>query len=231
MIKVFLIFTLLQFNLLMARQILLVVGDNFSSSKAKLSCFDGSKRVFSDIDVNLGRDGLAWGVDDKNFKHNADEPTKHEGDGKSPAGIFSLTDSFGYDDNDFLLPYIKTTANTICVDDVNSTLYTKIVDMPSKEPNSFEFMKRTDDQYKIGAVVAYNTDAVKGRGSCIFLHVQKAADHPTSGCTSMKYEDLEKILRWLDPLKKPILVQVPKQYLPQVLKRFPQINLQTNIIK
>ena len=224
MIKVFLIFLLLQFNTLMARQLVLVIADDFNSTKAKLFGFEGSKTVFSAIDVNLGRSGLAWGVKEKDFVHKTTEPSKYEGDGKSPAGIFPISRSFGYGENVLLLPYIKSSPSTICVDDVKSSFYNKIMDMPKEKPESFEFMKREDEQYKIGAVVEYNANAVKGRGSCIFLHVQKEPDHPTSGCTSMRYSDLLKILQWLDPNKEPILVQVPKEHLDQVFKQFPQIN-------
>ncbi|WP_345980281.1 L,D-transpeptidase family protein [Sulfurimonas sp. HSL3-2] len=224
MIKVFLIFVLLQFNTLMARQIVLVIADDFNSSKARLFGFEGSKTVFSNIDVNLGRSGLAWGVKEKDFIHKGAEPSKYEGDGKSPAGIFPISRSFGYGENVFLLPYIKSTPSTICVDDVKSSFYNKIIDMQKERPDSFEFMKRDDEQYKIGAVVEYNANAVKGRGSCIFLHVQKEPGHPTSGCTSMRYGDLQKILQWLDPNKDPILVQVPKEYLDEVFKQFPQIS-------
>ncbi|MBU0632989.1 L,D-transpeptidase family protein [bacterium] len=226
MIKVFLIFMLFQFNVLTARQIILVVGDDFNSSKAKLFCYDGSKYPFSGIEVNLGRNGLGWDLDDKHFIHQADEPIKHEGDGKSPAGIFELTKSFGYEDSSFLLPYIKNTANKICVDDVNSTFYNQIIDMPTIKPKSFEFMKRDDEQYAIGAVINYNPKGLKGRGSCIFLHVQKELSHPTSGCTSMSYNDLQIILKWLDPAQKPILVQIPKKYLNDVRKLFPQIRIE-----
>lgn len=224
MIKVFLIFVLLQFNTLMARQIVLVIADDFNSSKARLFGIDGSKTVFSDIDVNLGRSGLAWGAEEKDFTHKAGEPSKYEGDGKSPAGIFPISRSFGYGEDVFLLPYIKSSPSTICVDDVKSSFYNKIVDMPEERPGSFEFMKRDDEQYKIGAVVEYNANAVRRRGSCIFLHVQKEPDHPTSGCTSMSYGDLQKVLKWLDPNKDPVLVQVPKEYLGEVFKQFPQIN-------
>lgn len=229
MIKVFLILTLLQLNILYAGQILLVVGKDFNSTRAKLFCFEGSKQIFGDIDVNLGRNGLAWGVDEKNFIHFATEPTKHEGDGKSPAGVFSLISSFGYDENGFSLPYRKSTADTICVDDLNSNYYNKIIKMPAKVPESFELMKRDDDQYKIGAVVDYNPKAVKGRGSCIFLHVQKEPNHPTAGCTSMRFSDLDKVLKWLDPNRDPLLIQVTKQYLEQVFQQFPQIGDQAII--
>ena len=36
----------------------LVVADDFNTSKAQLECFDGAKKVFKTIDVNLGKKGV-----------------------------------------------------------------------------------------------------------------------------------------------------------------------------
>jgi D-alanyl-D-alanine dipeptidase len=70
-------------------------------------------------------------------------------------------------------------------------------------------MMRTDDLYKWGIVVAHNPAAQPGAGSCIFLHIWKNSSAPTAGCTAMAEEDLVKLLRWLDPTARPILVQMP----------------------
>lgn len=231
MIKVFLILIALNICIFGAQQIIVVVSNDFNSSKAVMSCFEGSKKVFSNIDVNIGRNGLAWGVDEKKFQHKENEPLKFEGDGKSPAGVFSITSTFGYEDHNFSVPYIKSDEDRICVDDSNSTFYNKIIKMPDNQLSSFEYMKRDDDQYNIGAVVDYNPHGIKNRGSCIFLHVQKEMGHATAGCTSMRYHDLEKILKWLDPDKTPVLLQIPKSYLEDAEKLFPQIIEKTNDLK
>ena len=220
MIKRFLIASLLFSSTIYARQIILVVADDFNTSQAELTCYENSHAVFSPIRVNIGRNGLAWDINDNIFIHAHNEPTKHEGDGKAPAGVFALTGSFGYDDENFSLPFTKSDANRICVDDVNSSLYNRIVTMPQPPPTSFEYMKRDDEQYKIGAVVDYNPNKIQGLGSCIFLHVEKFAAHPTAGCTSMAYENLKKVLLWLKKEEKPVLVQVPKKSLPEVKKVF-----------
>ena len=59
MIKSFLILIISPILLFSAQQIILVVADDFSTSKAKLECYDDSKKVFS-TDVNLGKNGLGW---------------------------------------------------------------------------------------------------------------------------------------------------------------------------
>jgi hypothetical protein len=223
MIKVFLILLAITGEFLHANQIILVLSDDFNSTKAKMFCFENGHKVFSDIDVNLGRNGLAWDKEDKKFLHVSLQPQKQEGDGKSPAGVFSLVSSFGYDNHEFSLPYLQTTSEDICIDDINSSLYNSIVKMPQAQPQSFEYMHRNDEQYRLGAVIDYNPFKIKKQGSCIFLHVQKELNHATSGCTSMSYDDLHKLLNWLDITKKPVLIQITKEYLKEAKKQYRDI--------
>ena len=226
MIKSFLISISFSTLLFSAQQIVLVVADDFNASKAKLSCFEGEKKVCSNIQVNLGKNGLGWGIGIQNIAHAADEPIKHEGDKKAPAGIFKLTESFGYSSrNPSKLPYLYADENLICVDDSNSLFYNQIIEATGSE-KSFEHMRRKDNQYKYGIIVAHNPHAKAQRGSCIFIHIQKAPNHPTVGCTSMQEKDLKKIIDWLDREKNPILIQVPKKYLKEVVKLYPALKLQ-----
>ena len=77
---------------------------------------------------------------------------------------------------------------------------------------SSEKMLEVGDQYDLGVFVAYNSyPALRGNGSCIFLHIWKDADTGTAGCTAMAREDLEKVVKWLDPKKNPHLIQMPEQ--------------------
>jgi L,D-peptidoglycan transpeptidase YkuD (ErfK/YbiS/YcfS/YnhG family) len=131
---------------------------------------------------------------------------KREGDGKSPSGIFPLGIAFGYDPSVVTkMPYRQATDDDFWVDDVNSEDYNKWV---QGKPNaaSWEKMKRDDDQYKHGVVIEYNMHPImKGKGSAIFLHVWKGGE-PTLGCVSMPEEMVLKILGWLDPAKKPLII-------------------------
>ncbi len=221
MIKSFLIIVSFSTLLLASQQIVLVVADDFNTSHAKLECYEGSKLICKDIDVNLGKNGLGWGIGIKKIPHAANEPRKYEGDKKAPVGIFKLADAFGYAHKiNTKLPYFYTAKETICVDDSNSPFYNQIIQANGDE-KSFEHMHRKDDQYKIGVVVAHNPHAKAQRGSCIFMHIQKAPNSPTVGCTSMKERDLEKIIKWLDKAKNPILIQIPKQYVEEIKKEYP----------
>ncbi|MBA1432225.1 MAG: L,D-transpeptidase family protein [Epsilonproteobacteria bacterium] len=223
MIKSFLIILSFSTLLFASEQIVLVVADDFNASHAKLACYEGKKQICKDIDVNLGKNGLGWGIGMKNIPHAANEPYKQEGDKKAPAGIFKLSDAFGYAIRvNTKLPYLHATKETICVDDSNSPFYNQIIQANGDE-KSFEHMRRKDEQYRLGIVVAHNPHAEAQKGSCIFMHIQKAPHAPTVGCTSMAKKDLRKIIDWLDKKKNPILIQIPKKYIKEVEKLYPQI--------
>ncbi|OHD89929.1 MAG: hypothetical protein A2W83_03610, partial [Sulfuricurvum sp. RIFCSPLOWO2_12_43_5] len=157
------------------------------------------------IPVTLGRSGLGYVA----FK----EPLKNEGDGRSPAGLFPITSTFGYDHNTtFKLPYWHADENLYCVDDVNDSRYNKILRIYDKSalPSSYEVMRRSDGVYRYGAVIGYNASAQRGRGSCIFIHLNKSNKAPTSGCTAMDEVPLRTVLEWLDGAKKPHILQIVK---------------------
>ena len=223
MIKVFLItlsFTILAFS---SQQIVLVVADDFNSSTALLSTYEGNKRLLANIPVNIGKKGLGWWQEERTISHDAHESVKKEGDKKAPAGVFQLTYIFSYYKlHNTKLPFLHATHELICVDDANSKDYNRIV-KKSNDAKSFERMLRKDDLYEYGVVVGYNQKGVKNAGSCIFLHIERGENIPTVGCTSMKKEYLIKIIQWLDKNKDPILIQVPKQYLEKVYKKFPEL--------
>jgi D-alanyl-D-alanine dipeptidase len=143
---------------------------------------------------------------------------KKEGDGKSPAGVFSLLESFGYataaESGIQTFPYRPLTPNTEGVDDPQSRSYNRIVEYTPGAPkdwNSAEQMLRNDELYRWGVVVGHNTKPFAGAGSCIFLHLWEGPTKGTAGCTAMPLEKIEALVRWLDASKKPLLVQLPRE--------------------
>lgn len=205
MLKSFLILSILQIFLYANKQLLLVVADKESSTVAKLYAFEDKKLIFNAIEVNLGKNGLS--------------ATKQEGDGKSPSGEFSLSAIFGYAKSyKTKMPYIQAKHNLLCIDDISSPNYNKIVKYSGESLKSFELMHRDDNQYKLGIVVDYNKEGVKNSGSCIFIHIQKAPLSPSAGCTTMKEDDLVKIIKWLDISKNPTLLQITKDKLDSYKK-------------
>jgi len=225
MIKTFLILVILQ-NLLYSQQIVLVISDNFTTSKAILTCYEENKVIFKPFEVNIGKKGLGWGLGEHRFNQKKNDPIKVEGDKKAPAGIFKLTSTFGYaKKQNHKLKYLHLSKNIICVDDSSSLDYNTIIKMPKIKPKSFETMRRDDKQYELGISVAHNETQTKQAGSCIFLHVQKSENAGTAGCTSMKLNEIKKIANWLDESKNPILIQIPHSSLKEIRELYPTLAL------
>jgi len=173
------------------------------------------KAVSDEFPVVVGRKGLAPGYDGDDHAYltpYAPPMPKVEGDGRSPSGFFPLTTSFGNADVGSKLPFTKLEEFTECVDDVNSRWYNKIVNRMQVgifDWKSSEKMIEVVPQYDLGVFVAYNSyPAIRGNGSCIFLHIWKDANTGTAGCTAMERQNLERIVKWLDPAKNPYLIQM-----------------------
>lgn len=201
-----------------SEQLLLIVSDDFNTTQAVLTRYEKQQNFFvqvgEKVPVNLGRNGLAWGIGEHGFAPKEGEPVKIEGDGRAPAGIFRLSKAFGYAPGlDTKMPYVQADKELICVDDSDSKDYNKILDKnASDQPKSFEWMRRDDELYKMGLVVEHNSAGKRGAGSCIFFHIRKSKDAPTAGCSAMREEDLSAIIKWLDPAKEPKVVQIPRSY-------------------
>lgn len=224
MVKSFLIIIICQIFVFADEQIVLVVGEEYNSTKAELYSFENKAKVFDPIRVNVGKSGFGFGLGEINLFKKDEEPIKYEGDKKAPIGIFKLDAVFGYEkDLKLKMPYIHARKGLVCVDDSDSEFYNKIIQEPKTKPKSFEEMRRDDAQYELGIVVGHNKEQLKRRGSCIFMHVQKSKDAPTAGCTSMALQDIKKIAFWLDESKNPILIQITKSQLEEVLKLYPNL--------
>lgn len=203
------------------RQVVLVTSDGWSATEAALQRYrrdaDGAwTPVGAPVAATVGRSGFGWGI---GLHRDGDGPKKHEGDGRAPAGVFSLGTAFGYAAKPagVRVPWRVADERDYFVDDVASSDYNRwrrIPDGAENDPKtrwqSCERMRRDDAVYEFGMVVEHNDACVAGRGSAIFLHVWKEPGAPTSGCTAMAREDLLELLRWLDPAAEPMLVQAPR---------------------
>ncbi|QRM18979.1 hypothetical protein GBK02_06025 [Dechloromonas sp. TW-R-39-2] len=200
------------------RQILLCLAPTWDAQDGRLQCFErlpggAWKPEGEALPVTLGRNGLAWG----RGRHPAMSGlAKQEGDGRAPAGVFSISAVFGYAPAACVngLPYLSAHPGLRCVDDPASAHYNCLVDQAScaVDWTSSEAMLRSDARYELGAVVAHNADAPKaGCGSCIFLHVWEAPGVPTAGCTAMALADMRRIVAWLEGAAAPVLLQLPSQ--------------------
>jgi L,D-peptidoglycan transpeptidase YkuD (ErfK/YbiS/YcfS/YnhG family) len=205
-----------------SRQCVVVVTENWASTNGVMQTFERAeagaswKEQAPGIAVVAGKNGLGLGrgIVSLNFPG---APTKKEGDNKAPAGIFRLSSAFGYAPASSAawvsLPYLALSKQIEGIDDSNSRFYNQLVDrskVAKIDWRSSEKMRRDDVRYKWGVVVDHNPAAMPGAGSCIFLHVWKSPVTLTSGCTAMPEQDLVRLVRWLDPARHPILVQMPR---------------------
>jgi len=195
------------------------VSAGWDSTRAILQPYERASReapwtpVGVPIEGSLGRTGLAWGRG--LLTQVLEGPQKREGDGRSPAGVFDLRLVTGYARTGppgVRMPYREATATLRCVDDARSSHYNQLADEAKTKDDwsSAEDMRRKDDLYRLVVWVGHNdAPVVPGGGSCIFLHLRSGPDTTTSGCTAFEPAPMERILRWLDPAARPVLVQLP----------------------
>jgi len=204
-----------------ARQLVLVTTPGWHSTNGTLQMFSrpDSGRSWEQNGITLpvvvGRSGLAWQV--MPGASDGAPVLKHEGDERSPAGVFRLTFAFGFaprsEAGPLHLPYRQITATWKCIDDPHSRYYNKVLDSTTindADWKSAEDMRRIDPAYAWGVFVANNTAPVRsGEGSCIFLHVWDGPHSTTSGCTAMEESHMLEVMHWLDSDASPVLVQLP----------------------
>jgi L,D-peptidoglycan transpeptidase YkuD (ErfK/YbiS/YcfS/YnhG family) len=210
---------------LAARQLLVVVTNNWSDLQGKLYAFEkhNHKWVLKFTNaIVVGSKGLGMG-DGLVAMPISDGPIKHEGDMKSPAGIFTFGTAFGYADSKDVTwiknPYIRAFDTLICVDDMRSPNYNKLVDKDTAKSDykSFEYMHLKKDYYKWGLFINHNTGkTVPGDGSCVFLHIWGDDHTGTAGCTAMTENNVLRILHWINARDKPLLVQLPVEQYRQI---------------
>ncbi|WP_058187097.1 L,D-transpeptidase family protein [Terracidiphilus gabretensis] len=213
-------------------QMIVVTTSSWNAVDGRLQRFERNtpnekwKLTGKPISIVVGRSGMGWGIGllatDAPGIRTASEPEKKEGDGKSPAGVFALGTAFGYAPQPLpglKLQYLSLTSSTECVDDVRSKYYNRIVDHSTitSDWNSSEHMRDAGQSYKWGVVIDHNSTVrgsddrspVTAGGSCVFMHIWAGPSQGTAGCTAMPQGELEGVLLWLDPARKPLLVQLP----------------------
>jgi L,D-peptidoglycan transpeptidase YkuD (ErfK/YbiS/YcfS/YnhG family) len=205
-----------------SRQCVVVLTNDWASTSGEMRAFERAETAGSwsqrgaVTPVLTGKQGLGQGQGLVRLDFGG-VPPKKEGDNRAPAGVFRLSSAFGYAPPRSAawvkLPYLALSSQIEGIDDPNSRYYNTLVDrstIAKIDWRSSEQMRRDDVRYKWGVVVEHNPDRIPGAGSCIFLHVWKNSSTLTTGCTAMSEDDLVNLLRWLDPARHPILVQMPR---------------------
>jgi L,D-peptidoglycan transpeptidase YkuD (ErfK/YbiS/YcfS/YnhG family) len=225
-----------------SEQMIVVTTSDWNAVAGRLQRYERTtvhedwRPVGDPISIVVGKNGLGWGLgviatNDAKVRSAAD-PVKREGDGRSPAGVFALGTAFGYASEPLgglKMPYLNLTPSIECVDDPGSKHYNRIVDRSVVAPdwNSSEHMRNAGESYRWGVVVDHNGTVAgdtnppeTGGGSCVFLHIWHSYDRGTAGCTAMPQRELEILLTWLDPTRKPVLVQLPEPTYERLINRW-----------
>ena len=204
-----------------SRQLVLVTTPGWDSTQGTLRAYeraaDGWRQVDAATPVTIGRAGAAWGLG----LHPAQPGVqKREGDGRAPAGVFAIGAAFGYAGSArTALPYAAMQASHYCIDVNDSPLYNRIVDTDvvgaeavkgSTEPMRRDLHAEGDQRYRLGFVIEHNAAARPGAGSCIFAHLWKSPTDATAGCTAMDPAAMDRLLAWLQPSQRPVLVLLPE---------------------
>ncbi len=152
------------------------------------------KRVAGPWKARVGRSGLS---------------AQHvEGDGTTPTGVYALEPTVygSRPDPGVRYRYHRIACGDWWDEDVSSPTYNTFQHVrcgvrPPFRAESEGLWKDTS-AYRYLIPVRYNTDpVVHGRGSAIFLHVQRP--NPTNGCISLPEAQLVQALRWLRPATEP----------------------------
>jgi D-alanyl-D-alanine dipeptidase len=212
-------------DLTRANQILRVTTADWNSPQGSLQRFERSANgalvpVGAPLAVWLGRAGMGWRNDEGAPPPPGPGPVKREGDGRSPAGILTFGDMWGYArqaPEGVRFSYRSATDCDRCVDDADHADYGKLIRLASPQApvtwRSAEKIRLDTEHYRYLLVIHYNDFKPRqAAGSCIFLHVAVPPGRVTAGCTALEVDDLLTLLRWMDPAKHPVLVQVPTPY-------------------
>ena len=125
---------------------------------------------------------------------------KKEGDLKTPKGLFDLGNLYFRADREqkpqTKKKCIKIDKGTICCNDINNKKnYNKIFKQTKKIKH--ETLYRKDNKYNFVLPIKYNSKNVKGKGSCIFIHLTNNY-RPTAGCIALKTKDFLILLKLIN---------------------------------
>lgn len=122
---------------------------------------------------------------------------KQEGDHATPIGIFPLRKVYYRADRIIkprtILPVEPLSRLDGWCDDLKHADYNRYIRLP--HPARHELLWREDHVYDLIVVIGYNDNpVVSGRGSAIFMHLQRLDQTPTEGCLALSESDLRTVL-------------------------------------
>lgn len=138
-----------------------------------------------------------------------DAERKREGDGCTPCGAYDLRRGLWRTaDRDTKFPMELYDEGCVWIDDPAREDYNTLVRGVDAQADAHgERLAAIGEPYDYIVVVEYNTRPVEaGAGSAIFLHVWRGGGMPTAGCVAMPREDMQRMIEWLDPQRRPMIV-------------------------
>ena len=152
-------------------------------------------------DCNIGLNGMILDEDHR------------EGQSKTPIGAYPLLYSFGTKKLKYIKNQFRLITNySYCIDDVNDVRYNSWVE--SEEPVKGEHLIEYPIEYQLGLFIGFNTkNIVKGKGSCIFLHIKSIDKNYTHGCVAISKSMMSSLLNMLSDNAYIIMVENEEQIL------------------
>lgn len=164
-------------------------------------CSSKWEKVVGPLDIYFGRNGVA------------PLGTKREGDGKTPEGIYSVTETFGFEpEPEMKMPYYALTDDMVWVSESKDARYNQLFrDLTHEYDGKNVEHLRKIGSYKYVGVVDYNRNPIiPGWGSAIFIHSKSPKRKDTSGCVALDFEDMKRLIFWLQPDLHPY-IKIEKQ--------------------
>ncbi|MDR1890311.1 MAG: hypothetical protein LBQ81_13220, partial [Zoogloeaceae bacterium] len=139
---------------------------------------------------------------------------KREGDGATPAGVFTFGRAFGIaDDPGSATPYTKVTGADVWVDDPASKYYKQWAraDYPDADWQSAERLAEYKSAYRYAIAVNYKVmPIVPGKGSAIFPHA--ATGRPTAGGIAVPEAAMVFFLGFVREGDRIVLTPLPEDF-------------------
>ncbi|MFD9904545.1 L,D-transpeptidase family protein [Streptomyces sp. NPDC059063] len=182
-----------------ARQVVAVYGEDEDSAKATVV-------LYTKVDTKAGaqpgtKADATWKKTRSWPAHNGKKgwtPNHHEGDKRSPVGVFTLSDAGGVlADPGAKIPYTRTAS-------IQAPHY-----WPKTHWHDFDYVIAIDYNRVKGAPPNDPTRPEgQAKGGSIWLHMDHGSG--TSGCVSLSKSGMAYLLRTLDPEQHPVVVMGDK---------------------
>lgn len=208
-----------------AQKLIVVLTQDWDSTPARIYLLekhnDNWKLTGKKYTGVIGKNGFGWGIglhNGLNWEERFPNKQKKEGDKRSPAGLFTLSDVMGYGERlpfESIKKYVQIHGYMHAVDDTSSEFYNQIVDTNNFENgflnsyNSYEDLAYMGNVYKWFVIIDHNSGCIRGAGSNIYFHIRNEDGTGTGGCTAVKEEDILEIINWID--NTTLLLQLPEK--------------------